>query len=663
MLKQTRRWSLLWLAAVAFSGTLACEPPARTAEPGSYALSSRLGISADGQTLYVALPDHDLVRAVDAASGEVKGEVAVTGTPHRLTVLSDGRVAVSAQLAGAVSILSPDASAVLSTVEVGSDPHGLIEADGYLVVAVSGQNELARIPLDDATRVSDRVSLEHGAPRGLALAPDGTLFVSHFHGGVLSTVDLGRGVPSGTVAMNLPSNPFFVPNQLESLTVSPDGAEIAVPHQECNNDPAQFGAGGTDFTGSSSVQYYVEGPTGYPAVVPAVSRVDTSLQVNVSDGPGPLDPSNPSPDEAAGLAPTIINPLDTNLLGNDLVNGPVAVALADGGRVELLVNRNSGNVLVRRARLGENQRSILAMVDVGVGASSIVLSPDGDTAYVWNDFTHELSAFAVPVLEDAVSPGGGFSVSRHETDEAWAPFGGAQLPRIERARVAKVADDVLPEAVVRGRKLFHSVDDRLTRRGAISCASCHPGGAPDSITWRFAEGPRQTPPLWGGIMDTAPFHWDQAVTSVETLNVVTVQGRMAGTGLSEADLRDVGAFIDTIPAPSPPLDADQASVERGAEIFFSDEADCVSCHSGTDFTDGLAHNVGTGSRFVVGETADSFATPVLHGLAHSAPYMHDGSARTLEDLVERFVRTDKMGRGSHLSDQDLRDLVAFLKAL
>lgn len=655
--------ALLSTAIASFTLATACEPGTPT-EPGTHPDSGRLGISADGQTLYVALPDHDLVRAVDADSGAVVGETSVAGHPHRLTVLSDGRIAVSARYANRVNVLSENAGQVLSSVAVGSDPFGLVESDGHIVVALSGENMLARIPLDDTEVVADRVALDYREPRGLARAADGTLFVTHFHAGVVSAVNPEVGVAEEGIRMHLVENPFFQPNQMDSLTVAPDGSEVAIPHEECNNDPAQFGAGGGGLAGSFP-QYYVEGPTGFPAVVPAVSRFDASARLNLSRGPGDIAAEQPSSlferedVPAASPAPAVINPLDTDLLGDDLVNAPVAVALADGGRLELVVNRGSGNVLLRRTSVRAGERSIFALVELEPGISDIVLSPDGATAYVLNELEHTVHAFAVPALARAAD---GSSVFSGRQDTTLDGLDGS-LPRIQPTRVLTVAEEVLPAEVALGRRLFTTVDERMTRRGAIACASCHPGGGDDAITWNFAEGPRQTPALWGGISDTAPFHWDQAVTTIEVLNDVTIRGRMGGTGLTDSDVRAIGAFLDTIPAPSPPTRADGASVDRGAEIFYSEAAGCTGCHAGSDYTDGLAHNVGTGPGFVERESQTSFATPVLHGLAHTAPYMHDGSAGTLHDVVESYVRTDRMGTGSHLSDDDVDDLVAFLSTL
>jgi mono/diheme cytochrome c family protein len=656
----------LVVAGLVFS--TACEEPPRAPDPGTFPQSSALGISDDGKTLFVALPDHDRVKAVDAKTGALKGESTVVGAPHRLTVLRDGRVAVTARLGGTLSILSSDASTVEAQVEVGAMPHGVVQVDDDVVVAVTGMSELARIALDNPNVVKDRVALETPDPRGLATTPDGTLYVTHFSAGVVSTVAVEDDTVAAQVDMHLPSNPYFFPNHLESMTVTPSGEEVAAPHEECNNDPAQFNSGG-DFSGAAA-EYYVQGPTGFPAVVPAVSRIDTASRVSVSDGPGNLNPVFTPTPEPAGPAPTLINPLDTPLLGMEtLVNGPVALALADGGRLELLVNRGSGNVLLRRTRLKEGDKSILGVVDVGTGAEDIVLSPSGKQAYVLNRFTYEITRFDVPSVEMATTLGHGRASVERFTDQENAnnTFAGQmtaeELPRLDHDVRFAVAAPTLPDEVSRGRILFHTVDDRMTRRGAIACASCHPGGSADGITWNFKEGPRNTPALWGGIMDTAPFHWDQAVADVTDLNHVTIQGRMGGMGLSEADLRDIGEFIDTLPAPAGPMENLGGDVDRGREIFYSEEAQCASCHTGSDFTDGLAHDVGTGVGMVERETRDTFATPVLHGLFATAPYLHDGSAGSLHDVVEKLVVTDLMGKGSHLSPTEIDDLVAFLKTL
>lgn len=122
------------------------------------------------------------------------------------------------------------------------------------------------------------------------------------------------------------------------------------------------------------------------------------------------------------------------------------------------------------------------------------------------------------------------------------------------------------------------------------------------------------------------------------------------------------------------------SARRGREIFFSEKGKCTACHAGANFTDELYHNLGVGmdveepdfGRFMVTkEEKDrgAFKTPTIRNVDLSPPYMHDGSQKTLEEVVEWY---DKGGHpNAYLSDkvkklnltaQDKADLVAFMKA-
>lgn len=120
------------------------------------------------------------------------------------------------------------------------------------------------------------------------------------------------------------------------------------------------------------------------------------------------------------------------------------------------------------------------------------------------------------------------------------------------------------------------------------------------------------------------------------------------------------------------------SAVRGMELFFN-KGKCNACHIGANFTDELYHNLGVGmevespdlGRFdVTGNEADkgAFKTPTLRNVVHSSPYMHDGSQKTLEDVVDWYNKgghpnkwlSDKVPK-LDLSDQEKSDLVAFMK--
>jgi cytochrome c peroxidase len=121
------------------------------------------------------------------------------------------------------------------------------------------------------------------------------------------------------------------------------------------------------------------------------------------------------------------------------------------------------------------------------------------------------------------------------------------------------------------------------------------------------------------------------------------------------------------------------SAIRGGELFFSDKAGCTACHLGANFTDEKYHNLGVGmdkddpdlGRFTetkVDADRGAFKTPTIRNVSMTAPYMHDGSQKTLEEVVEWYAKgghanewlSDKIKK-LDLTDQDKKDLVAFMK--
>lgn len=123
------------------------------------------------------------------------------------------------------------------------------------------------------------------------------------------------------------------------------------------------------------------------------------------------------------------------------------------------------------------------------------------------------------------------------------------------------------------------------------------------------------------------------------------------------------------------------SARRGRELFFSERISCVACHSGANFTDELYHNLGVGmdaaepdlGRFTqtkVEKDKGAFKTPTLRNVALTAPYMHDGSQATLEEVIDWYAKgghpnpylSDKFKK-FEATAQDKADLVEYMKAL
>jgi len=122
-------------------------------------------------------------------------------------------------------------------------------------------------------------------------------------------------------------------------------------------------------------------------------------------------------------------------------------------------------------------------------------------------------------------------------------------------------------------------------------------------------------------------------------------------------------YQHSIAAPPPPAGSfDAAGAERGRAIF---NANCVRCHVGATLTDnnaGVLHSpseVGQDARYAMRTATKRLRTTPLRALWQHAPYFHDGSAKTLMDVVEHYNRV----RGLNLSDAQKRDLVEYLKSI
>jgi len=115
-----------------------------------------------------------------------------------------------------------------------------------------------------------------------------------------------------------------------------------------------------------------------------------------------------------------------------------------------------------------------------------------------------------------------------------------------------------------GRAMFHE----QTPVG-IACASCHPEGREDGLTWRFSFGSRRTQSIAGGILARAPYHWVGDMNDLPTLMNDVFSVRMAAGTTTNSQRLSLGPWMDRIPAPSPVPPLDAASAERGRVLFES----------------------------------------------------------------------------------------------
>ena len=252
-----------------------------------------------------------------------------------------------------------------------------------------------------------------------------------------------------------------------------------------------------------------------------------------------------------------------------------------------------------------------------------------------------------------------------------------------------------PQKILLGRKLFF--DKRLSRDGTLSCASCHDPKLSFSDGRKVArgingqEGTRNAPAIINrGYGRT--FFWDGRAKSLEQqvlepilnpkelgMTEALVESR---THLKIADVTAaLASFVRTIRSGDSPFDRYAAGnqralddVEKAGLAVFRGKARCTTCHAGPNFTDENFHNTGIawrdGSLADQGAGEGKFKVPTLREVARTAPYMHDGSLKTLEDVVDYYDRggnanpnLDEDLRPLHLTAEEKSALVAFLRSL
>jgi YVTN family beta-propeller protein len=503
----------------------------------------------------------------------------------------------------------------LATIRVGAEPYGVVTdpTDQFLYIASSATSsvEVIDLRLTDQWRYRSWIvaRIPVGAkPKGLALTADGArLYVTHFLSGEVSVVDTARREVIQVISTGSDSN--FV----QKIAIHPTSGRAYLPHIRSNT--------GNRFTLFDST------------VFPVVSAIDTTANQSL-------------PRERVDLS-----------LGATAANLPFDIAFSPDGKRMYVVSLGSGDLSV--VDLTTRQR--IARVDVGDGPRGIVVTPDGRKAYVVNSLSDDVSVVDLVALRET-----------------------KRIP---------IAQSLLPPQIKRGKLLFFSSRSTETARDRwISCATCHFDGEHDGRTWFTALGPRNTTSM-RGVGDTRPVHWSADRDEVQDFEF-TIRELQAGTGLirngtpnpalgspnagRSADLDALAAFVESLRPktspfrrPWPSRDPDGSltiEARRGRLIFERQDVGCATCHVPPRYTDSttaspfIKHDVGTGDG-PDERLGPAFDTPSLRGLWDSAPYLHDGSAATLRDVLITRNPQGRHGRTSQLSEAEIRDLIAFLLSL
>ncbi len=611
---------------------------------GALLLEPRSGAAA---RLWVVNPDNNSVSVFDTATRAKVAEVAVGTAPRSLARAPGGAIWVVNRDGPSISLINASTLAVSATVALprASQPFGLVfSPDGSAAwVALEASGQVAK--LNPASGAQLALYAAGPTPRHLSVSGDSArLFVSRFVTGALPGEGTAlvattlNGAPVGgevraydTANMSLASTIVLrhsdrtdteiqgsgIPNYLGAATISPDGRTAWVPSKQDNVKRGTL-RNGLNLNFQNTVRAIS-------------SRIDLASLAELPEAR--VDHDNASLASAATYDPK---------------GAYLFVALETARQVEV-VDAARGKALFR--------------IEAGLAPQGVAVSADGLTLYV-----HNFMARSVSVIDLG-------SLMRN---------GDLVAPTL--ATLATVGTEKLAANVLKGKQLFYDArDPRLAKDAYLSCATCHNDGGHDGRTWDLTgmgEGLRNTIALRGRAgMGHGLLHWSGNFDEVQDFegqirNLAGGTGLMtdaqfntgtrsqplgdAKTGVS-ADLDALAAYLSSLTtfAPSAARTGGGAlttAASSGLTVFRTQG--CAGCHGGTSFATlgALQTDVGTakassGQR--LGGALAGLNVPTLRDVATSGPWLHDGSAATLDAAIAAH-------RGSGLGTTDMANLVAYL---
>lgn len=604
-----KRFAIAILAGLAASAVTRAAP--------EYLSPAAVAARADGARLYIAAATAGRVLVFDTASGKPGPTFKLPGNPSGLALSADGaRLAVTcAGAPGQVCILDAASGKILKAFPAGHTPVGpCFSRDGATVFVCNRfNNEVAAY--DAASGAAKFRTAVVREPIAAALTPDGaTLVVANHLPGDAATADVvsaqvsliatADGKPRGTV--RLPNGSTGV----RDVAISPDGRFAYVTHTlgRYTLPTTQLDRGWMNTAGLSVID------------IAGAKLFNTVLLDEIDRG-------------AANPWGVAVSP-DSKWL-----------CIAVAGTHEISI--------VDRAALHDK----LDRLAKGEKVSPVSARPE--------DAPNDLS-FLVGIRRRLPLTGNGPRGIAVAAGKAWAceyftdSLGVIAVEPDPYAKAASLPLGPKPELTVarKGEMFFN--DAALCFQQWQSCASCHPDARADGLNWDLLNdgmgNPKNTknmlwahrtpPSMMSGIRESA----EKGVRAGIRFIQFAVR--------PEEDAVAIDEYLKTLtPVPSPYLVNGRLSdaARRGEKIF--KKAGCAACHPAPLFTDLKPYNIGTSAGLDEGKEYD---TPTLVEAWRTAPYLADGRAATMADVVGRCNPGDKHGATSKLSDQDRADLVEYV---
>jgi YVTN family beta-propeller protein len=597
----------------------------RAASPLPLVYASPLEIlpSPDGARLYVLCQEMEEVRVLDAHTYAPIKAISVGRVPRGIALSASGdRLFVTNSWDDTLSVIDTRTLAVVATWNVGAEPSGVVEdrAGTQLLVANRISNDIA--VLDARTGVEKKRLMAGRGASYLTLSPDGKqIYATHVY-------------PNATPHRTAPESEITVIDTERAMVVE----RMSLPgiagvfHLAFSAD-GRLGAVAEYHPKNLIPLAHLEHGGAF-AYTLTLFGADVGKPVEI-----PLDELERYASQPFGVA---ISPDKSRLYVT--AAGSECVVAIDVARLLHFIHthpRPASGSFEQDLSAGANY--IMARIPVGHNPRGLAFSSDGRRLFVANR------------LEDTIS---------------------VIDPRTNRVASTIALDGPkLVSALRRGEQTFYTA--RYSFQGQIGCSSCHIDSTFDGLTWdlepdgfgRDIVDNRLIEDLKG----TEPFKWNGGNPDIPTeCGPRTEMYFWRSQQYGPYTLTDLTLYIRSLPSRpnrwrlpgyelTPSQERGKAIFERAVDKFgkpIPETNRCSYCHSGPKGTSQKSFEVGTRKPT---DNTGKFDTPQLTNIALTAPYLHDGSARTLEEIWTVYNPDDKHGRTSDLTKDELNDLIEYLR--
>ena len=571
-------------------------------------------------------------------------------SPTRVAVNQEGTEAyVVLSTAQALAKVSLENEALLETIPLKFNPSDVCcSIDGKTLYATE-YSAYGKLHLLSPSSGETKKSVSVGAyPAAIGINKEGTIaWVANRFSNDLSVIDLKKNKEIKRLAMV---------REPKSLALSPDGKILAIGN----------------FLSSQSA---VEPPVSAQVTLVDTEKMEVIDHVVLPDGSQSIADVCFSKDGSLLYVTHLLSryPFPTTQLERGWMNTN-ALSLID-----ISVKKHYTTVL-----LDDMYRGV-------ANPCGMAISEDGNTLFVAASGTHELVSLNLPALTQKIKETTFTDVTNNLTflselktriplsgKGARYPFarngkvfvtdyfsGGLSVIDeydVTNKRVIKLGEEPEPDEIRKG-ELFFS-DAALCFQNWQSCVSCHPEARVDGLNWDLVNdglgNPKNTKSMLYAHV-TPP----SMMTGIRANAEVAVRAGIKHIQFAtrpEEDAVCIDKYLQSItPLPSPYLTqkGELSKPAKQGEALFK-QTGCLECHYGEYYTDGKMYNVGTG---IEEYTNVSFDTPTLKEIWRTAPYLYNGSAKTIKEVLTTFNREDKHGITSNLSEQEIEALEEYILSL